>query len=286
MSSPSADSGGTSVRDSDARTADFALRTSGSLVRLGRLAFDDFCLLDELTLRSVVNLQSTIFNLQFLWPLALSNAPHVLNHLKSELPDLDPALYRWPDAPSLERIHQAQDALVRCCAFELLRAKAPPLWDALPWNEWDFESVIKRFQLWRTRFLLAGDGTTVVLPRLRKSAGVVIHEPLPFLRRYLEGKAAKEKVRRLRFLTIDPLDPGSLEPILPADVALFGSPSLPSFSVTQSLAPFISIRHLFLVENNPLRVPLDPAEMKTLGFIRSEVEVRNLGPRPVWTRTS
>jgi hypothetical protein len=221
-----------------------------------------------------------------MWPLALSNAPHVLSHLKSELPDLDPALCRWPDALSLERIHQAQDALVRWCAFELLRAKTPPLWDALPWNEWDFESVIKRFQLWRTRFLLTGDGTTVVLPRLRKSAGVVIHEPLPFLRRYLEGKAAKEKVRRLRFLTLDPLDPGTIGPTLPADVALLGSPSLPSFSVTQSLTPFLSARHLFLVENNPLRAPLDSAEMKSLGFTRSEVAVQSLGPRPLWTRTS
>jgi hypothetical protein len=284
MTRPPEASGGNGSGDRD---SSFVLRTSHFLVRLGRLRFDDFRLLDAPTLRSVLSstLRSALCtldsDLSSLWPLSLANAPHVLCRLQSELPDLDPALYRWPGDVTLERIHEAQDALVRQFAFELLRAKAPPLWDSLPWNEWDFEPLIRRFPLWRTRFLLAGDGTSVILPRLRKSAGVVICEPLPFLRRYLEARAAKEKAKRIRLL-----GDSSLVTTHPADVALLGSFSIPSASIPSSLNPFLSVPHLFLVENNPLRPPLDPAEMQSLGFTRSEVEVRTLGPRPLWTRAS
>jgi hypothetical protein len=49
----------------------------------------------------------------------------------------------------------------------------------------------------------------------------------------------------------------------------------------RTLEPF---RTVFLVENNPLCPPLDPAAMASLGFTRSEALVRSLGPRPLWSR--
>ncbi len=259
----------------------------GWLVQLGQLGFDDFCLLDSQTLAAVfaANRQLPSADWQDCWTVALTNAPHVLCHLKIELAGLDPAYYAWPEGElTLARIDQAKAKLVRRCAFELLRAKAPPLWDALPWNEWKFEPILRQFPLWRTRWLLAGDGTSVILPRLRKSAGVIVLEPLPLLRRYLEAKAAKERVRRLRIL--DPAELMMTQSGPVADVALLGSFSLPTAVSACSFEPLLSIPNIFVVENNPLRPALGAAEMAGFGFVRSQVEVRGLGVRPLWTRRS
>lgn len=259
----------------------------GWLVQLGQLGFDDFCLLDSQTLAAVfaANRQLPPAEWQGCWAVALTNAPHILCHLKIELAGFDPACYAWPEGElTLARIDQAKAKLVQRCAFELLRVKAPPLWDALPWNEWKFEPILRQFPPWRNRWLLAGDGTNVILPRLRKSAGVIVVEPLPLLRRYLHAKAAKERVRRLCIL-----DPSELK--MPhsgpaTDVALFGSFSLPTAAGVRSFEPLLSIPNIFVVENNPLRPALDAAEMARLGFVYSQVEVRGLGVRPLWTRMS
>jgi len=179
-----------------------------SLVRLGHLCFDDFLLLGKWGLSressSSEGLSPFSPELASDWALALNNTPHVLHHLRrctnleSKITNL-----KSKTSPSTSSIASAQTRLVAHFALDLLRAKAPPLYDSLPWHDWDFSIVTKRFPLWKTRFLLAGDGTTVTMCRCRKSAGVYALEPCEAMARYTERKAVLEKVRRFRLLSAD-----------------------------------------------------------------------------------
>jgi hypothetical protein len=277
-----------------------------SLVRLGRLSFDDFLLLSPQTSdsggkwglsresSSSEGLSPFSPELTPDWSLALNNAPHIQRHFRSQIADC-----RFPEQPvanrqpSIEDIHAAQQRLVAHFAYDLLRAKAPPLYDALPWHDWDFSVVTRRFQLWRTRFLLAGDGTTVAMCRCRKSAGVYVLEPDETMARYIERKAVLEKVRRFRLVSPRPQAP-SLKPLseipLPGhavDLAIIGSvPSLDTGDWKLVTREMLRIsRHALLVENNPLCPPLAESTLTDAGFRPDSVEVTGLGARRCWWRT-
>jgi hypothetical protein len=252
------------------------------LVRLGHLCFDDFLLLPA----EALDCGHWTPDLTADWNLALSNAPDVLLHLRDSA-SLQSAICNLQSSVALADIHAAQSRLVHTFAYELLRAKAPPLYDSLPWHDWDFSIVTKRFRLWQTRFLLAGDGTTVAMCRCRKSAGVYVVEPNEAIARYTERKAALEKVRRFQLLRSVVSSPGpkSLIPIpLPdnsVDLAIVGSaPSLDTEDWKLVTRELLRISHnVLLVENSPLAPALDAASLHTEGYVSEIVEVRDLGPR-------
>ena len=256
---------------------------------MGHLCFDDFLLLRKWGLSresaSFEGLSPFSPELTSGWALALNNAPHVLRHMEATGCRL-PIVSARP-CPSMSSIASAQTRLVAHFALDLLRAKAPPLYDALPWHDWDFSIVTKRFPLWKTRFLLAGDGTTVAICRCRKSAGVYALEPDETIARYIERKAALEKVRRVRVLH------SSLSPSLPlpsssVDLAVVGSsPALETGHwklVTQELLRISS--NILLVENSPLCPPLDDKALADVQFRPASVEVRGLGQRRCWWLSS
>jgi hypothetical protein len=293
------------------------------LVRLGQLCFDDLLLLSPQTLDSghwTPDMASD-------WSLALNNAPHIQVHFRSTDRGLRPADQprvalserRESNGPlrlaesqlSLGDILAAQQRLANHFAYELLRAKAPPLYDALPWHDWDFSAVTKRFPLWKTRFLLAGDGTTVTMCRCRKSAGVYVLEPDEPIARYVERKAALEKVRRFRLIGAghDPktgtvprvLAPRGTVPVFAdrsSSLKLSGIP-LPDHSVDLAIigsVPSLETGHwkpvvqellrvaasVLIVENNPLCPPPDDKALADSGFRPASVAVSGLGERRCW----
>ena len=260
---------------SDART---------NLVRLGHLCFDDFLLLPAQALDS----GHWTPDLTADWGLALGNAPDVLLHLGGST-NLQSAICNLQSPPALADIRAAQTRLVHAFAYELLRAKAPPLYDALPWQDWDFSIVTRRFKLWQTRFLLAGDGTTVAMCRCRKSAGVYVLEPDETIACYIERKAAIEKVRRFRLLHMaSSPSPRPLAPIpLPdhsVDLAILGSCLDPETAnwklVTDELLRVAA--NVLLIENNPILQPLDERSLIDTGFRTDSVDLSGLGPRRCW----
>jgi hypothetical protein len=247
-----------------------------SLVRLGHLSFDDFLLLSPEALDN----RHWTPEVTVGWSVALSNAPDIVLHLRDSA-DLQSAICNLQFSVSLADIRAAQARLVHAFAYDLLRSKAPPLYDTLPWHDWDFSIVTRRFKLWQTRFLLAGDGTTVTMCRCRKSAGVYVLEPCEAIANYIERKATIEKVRRLRVLH------SSLTPSLPlvpdsVDLAIIGSiPSLDTEDWRLVTRELLNVSHnVLLVENSPLAPALDAEPLHVEGFVSETVEVRGLGPRP------
>jgi hypothetical protein len=249
-----------------------------SLVRLGHLEFEDFLLLPPPVLR----LASCESHLRSDWSLALANAPHVLSHFRRSA-NLQSAICNLQSPRTLDDVRAAQSDLVHAFALELLKTKAPPLYDALPWNDWDFSVVEKRFRLWRTRFLLAGDGTTLTVCRCDKSAGVYVVEPEEPVARYIERKAALEKVRRFRVLGSS-LSPSFLLPSASVDLAIIGPlPLLQTADCKLVIRELLRVSaSVLLTENNPLSPPLDTDLLTSFGFSRDVVQVRGLGPRPCW----
>ncbi|MBM3330396.1 hypothetical protein FJY68_00935 [candidate division WOR-3 bacterium] len=254
------------------------------LVRLGHLCFDDLLLLKPETLDAGHWTSDLIAD----WALATNNAPTVQLHFRRSA-NLQSAIRNLQSPAALADIRAAQSRLVHAFAYDLLRAKAPPLYDALPWHDWDFWIVARRFKLWQTRFLLAGDGTTVTMCRCRKSAGAYVFEPDETIGRYTEAKAALEKVRRFRLVSPKPqaTSPRPLEIPLPdssVDLAIVGSsPHLQAANcepVTRELTR-VAI-NVLLVENNPLCQPLDEGPLTAAGFIPDSVEVRGFGARRCW----
>jgi len=271
------------------RQSPFAIRQW--LVRLGHLCFDDFLLLDPRALPSSFILHpSSLAD----WSLALNNAPHVLRHLRGSLPASVCSSSFSLHPSSMSGIESTQSRLVHAFAGELLRAKAPPLYDALPWHDWDFSIVTRRFKLWQTRFLLAGDGTSVTVCRCRKSAGAYVNEPDETIARYIERKSALEKVRRFRLLKPKPQASSFkllLDIPLPdnsVDLAIIGSiPSLDTGHwqlVTRELLRVSC--SVLLIENNPLSHPLDEKLLTESGFQPASVAVASLGQRRCWWHTS
>ena len=251
----------------------------GWLVRLGHLSFDDFLLLAPPVLASFFIVHPSSLPD---WSLALNNAPHILLHFRRSV-NLQSAIFNLQSPASAADISAAQQRLVTHFAYELLRAKAPPLYDALPWHDWDFSIVARRFPLWKTRFLLAGDGTTVTMCRCRKSAGVYAVEPDKAIARYVERKAEVEKVRRFRGVNSSltaslPLPPAS------ADLAIVGSiPSLNTDNWKLAIHELLRVSaNVLLLENNPLAPPLDDKLLTASGFQPASIEARSLGQRRCW----
>ena len=250
-----------------------------SLVRLGHLCFDDFLLLPQQTLDS----GHWASDLASDWAVALNNAPRVelrFRTIDCRLRTANCKLAASP--PSLTDVLRAQQRLVTHFALDLLKVKAPPLYDTLPWQDWDFSIVTKRFKLWQTRFLLAGDGTTVTMCRCRKSAGVYVVEPDEAIVRYIELKYAREKVRRLKLLRAG-LDRIPL-PDRSTDLAVVGS--TPEGLAAPELAELARVAaNVLLIENSPLSPPLDETPLTVAGFRSDTVDVSGLGPRRCWWRT-
>ncbi len=250
-----------------------------ALVHLGHLGFDDFLLLDPRVLASSFVLRPSSLSD---WALALNNAPHILLHFRGSA-NLQSAICSLHSPVDLADITAAQSRLVHAFAYDLLRAKAPPLYDALPWHDWNFSIVARRFPMWKTRFLLAGDGTTVTMCRCRKSAGVYVLEPSEAIARYVERKAEKEKARRFRLLR------SSLTPSLPlpsdsVDLAIIGSsPDLQTANCKPVIQEVLRVAaNVLIVEINPLALPLDDRALADSGFRPASVKVRGLGRRRCW----
>ena len=117
----------------------------------------------------------------------------------------------------------------------------------------------------------------------RKSAGVFALEPHEPTARYIEAKAALEKVKRFRLL------PCSLDPTIPlsassVDLAIIGSSSslqaadcrLQTHELTRVA------KNILIVEDCPLSPPLDPKLLLADGFTQATVQVRAIGPRTCW----
>jgi hypothetical protein len=248
-------------------------QVSESLVRLGQLDFDDFRLLPADAVRHVLADMATRDD----WRLALNNTPHILVHFRRFCPGFSFAIGH----ASLAEIESAQSRLVLRHAPLLLREKCPPLYDILPWHDWDFSIVTRRFPLWKTRFLLAGDGTTVVLPRCRKSAGVFVFEPSTTLARYIQRKAELERVKRFRPI------PASLPLSLPdasTDLAIIGSmPQLNAEEWNLVAREALRVaRDVLVIENNPLAPALPDNRLSGLVFRPNTVRVTGLGLRRCW----
>lgn len=261
------------------------------LVRLGQLCFDDLLLIDPGLVASALSLHpSSLAD----WSLALNNAPHVALHSRSSNCNLQSADCKLaPRPPSLADVHAAQQRLVARLAYDLLRAKAPSLYDALPWHDWDFSIVTRQFKLWQTRFLLAGDGTTVVMCRCRKSAGVYVVEPDKTIARYVERKAEIEKVRRFHLLDHKPQAASVKLSEIPlpsgsVDLAIVGSvPSLETGHWKPAIRELLRVgSDVLVVENNPLCLPLDEKALAEAGFQPAAVTVSALGRRRCWWRRS
>jgi hypothetical protein len=255
------------------------------LVRLGHLCFDDFLLLTPQTLDFGLRTSDLASD----WSLALNNAPSVLLHFRRSV-NLQSAICSLQSSGTLESIRAAQSRLVTAFAFELLREKAPPLYDALPWQDWDFSIVTKRFKLWQTRFLLAGEGTTVTTCRCRKSAGVYVLESCETIARYIEMKCTKEKVRRFRLLRMAASSPNP-QPLVSiplsdksVDLAILGScPDLETGNWKLVADELLRVAaNVLIVECSPLAPPLDETPLIDAGFLPDSVAVSGLGPRRCW----
>lgn len=262
-----------------------------SLVRLGHHCFDDFLLLSADSL----DIGHWTPDLTRDWAVALNNAPRVELHFQAIDCRLQTANCKLTASPpSLADVLGAQQRLVTHFALDLLKAKAPPLYDSLPWHNWDFSIVAKRFKLWQTRFLLIGDGTTVTMCRCRKSAGVYVLEPCESIARYVERKAVLEKVRRFRLLRTGASSPSpqSLIPIpLPdhsVDLAILGScPSLDTGHWQLVTREMLRVsRNILLIENSPLSPPFAEMPLTDAGFRPDSVAVSGLGQRRCWWRTA
>lgn len=240
------------------------------LVSVGQLVFEDFCYLEPCTLRGTAADPD--------WRVALGNAPHVelalMRALQLAVAGAGSAALALSHAAGLEDIQAAQSRLVRRYALELLREKAPPLYDCLPWHDWDFGIVATRLPVWRTRFLLAGTGTAVTMCRIGRSAGVYVVEPLEVMRAYVADKAEREKIRRLTVIeaTLEqiPLAAGTV------DLAVVGGTRAVS---SRALEELLRIAGRLLVIDND---PFSDAELPDGNWEQAEVRVRGLGIRPCW----
>lgn len=242
------------------------------LVRLGRLTFDDFCRLEPADVAAALAASPD-------WPVALTNAPHVRRHFARCCPDA-PALAREVAAGrdlSIDAVRIIQTRLVAAHAPELLREKAPPLHDALPWHDWDFAIVSRRVPVWQTRFLFAGCGSTVAFCRCRRTAGGYVVEPSPTLCRYLTRKAELERLRRVTVLQARP--EAIPLPARAADLVVAGGAM--SAAALAELGRVAG--RVLVVDCDPL-APIDAISMEGLGFRAEPVEVRGLGRRLAWWR--
>jgi len=237
------------------------------LIRLGRLSFRDFLALDPLTLRRIAADTESRRDLE----VGLPDQPAVLRRFRSVIGPIGPI---GPIEPA------AQTRLVRRWAFELLREKAPALWDALPYYDWDTSIVTGRFPAWKTRFLLAGESSASCLAAFRRTAGIWCVEPIRSIRDYLGSKADLLRVKRCQMLGVG-LEHIPL-PDMAADLAIVG-PDLgdePEKSVSE--LGRVS-RTVLLLDLRPGAARPDDAWLQARDFSRGQVRTR-AADRPCWWR--
>jgi hypothetical protein len=160
------------------------------LVRLGQLDFTDFGHLPLPELKRV----SALPEANRLLPQALSSSPLLLFRFRQAWPDLKPVSCPPADVAA------ARNRLTRAFALELLREKAPPLYDALPWNAWDTGIVAREYRLWRTKVLVQGEHAPFTAANLPRTAGLCVLEISARIRRYVERKCALARVKHLSVL--------------------------------------------------------------------------------------
>lgn len=240
------------------------------LVRWGRLEFTDFARLDPAALRPLLDPADPE------WRAALNNTPQVWRQVPSD--QLRRVIGRAEPQerhPRLPDIRAAQDRLVRRHWRELLIAKAPALYDALPWHDVDLGPVVRGRRPWQTRFLLAGGHSSVTACRLRRTAGVYVVEDNPVMAAYTERKAGLEKVKNLRIVRAGLS--GIALPSRAADLAIIGLEAVLALAELERVAA-----EVVLLECDPLS-ELDPGPLQARGYRRAAIATR-LGPATAWVR--
>jgi len=166
-------------------------------------------------------------------------------------------------------------------ALELLREKAPPLYDALPWNAWDTGVLVGRFRLWRTKVLVQGEQACFTAARLPRTAGLYVFETSARIRRYIERKCELERVRHFSVLVPDagaiPLADRAV------DLAVVG-PSLGP-EPEQTLAEFerVACSILLLFTRPGSKDLIDDDLIAEHGFTPDQIRVAGEA-RPCWWR--
>jgi hypothetical protein len=253
------------------------------IVRWGRLEFADFARLSPAAAGALMDPADPD------WQLALNNTPQVWRGLP--IADLRSAICAGQPAAvgqiehrtsgigdcTLAAIHAAQSRLVRLHARALLIAKAPALFDALPWHDVDLGPLLRGRRLWQTRFLLSGGHASVTMCRLRRSAGVYVVESDPVLAGYLQRKADKERVKKARVVRA-PLAQTGL-PARSADLALAepGPDLEPEIVELERVAAEVVV-----LGTDPL-AEVDPQPLVARGYREAALSSR-LGPARAWSR--
>lgn len=242
------------------------------ITRWGRLEFADFARLDPAALRALVDPSDPD------WQPALNNAPQVWRQLPVAGPRS--AVCSPQSATGTltsSDVHAAQSRLVRLHARALLVAKAPALFDALPWHDIDLGPLLRGRRLWQTRFLLAGDHASVTMCRLRRSAGVYVVEANPVLADYLARKAEKERVKKARIVRA-PLGRTGL-PAGSADVAM----AEPGPDLELEIVELERVAAEVVVLGTDPLAEFDPRPLFDRGYRELKLSSR-LGAAPAWRR--
>ncbi len=251
------------------------------LVRWGGLEFADFARLDPAAARSLLDPADPD------WAVALNNTPKVW--AKLPIADCRSAICPGQTAAAgqignrrseigdcaLAEVRAAQSRLVCRHWRELLAAKAPALYDALPWHDVDIGPLLRGRRLWQTRFLLAGGHASVTACRLRRTAGAYAVEPNPALANYIERKAALEKVKNLRVLRAT-LDATGL-PDGAVHLAIVEAPGEAGLVELERVAFEVAV-----LDTDPLR-ETDPGLLHARGYRESAITTR-FGPATAWVR--
>lgn len=251
------------------------------LARWGGLEFADFVLLDPVTFRAIFDPADPD------WQAALNNTPRVW--AKLPIADCRSAICPGQTAAAgqignrrsgigdcaLAEVRVAQSRLVCRHWRELLIAKAPALFDALPWHDVDIGPLLRGRRLWQTRFLLAGGHAAIAACRLRRTAGAYAVEPNPALADYIESKAALEKVKNLRVLRA-PLEATGL-PDGAVHLAIVEAPGQAGLAELERVA-----LEVVVLDTDPLR-ETDPGLLRARGYRESVITTR-FGPAAAWVR--
>lgn len=238
------------------------------LVRLGQLSFRDFLLLDAEAIGQVLRNLAPGPDLA----VALSNAPDVERHMIGMGRG-----GQMEHTPGRDAVAAAQERLVRRFALLLLKYKSPPLYDSLPWHDWDLSVLTRRFSLWKTRLLLTGEGAVTLIARLRRTAGIYLVESCAPLARYAERRAELDRIRRLTVSRAFHPPDSPVDLVIICSLFAFTTCGL---SLLDELCG--SAANALIVENCPVFPLLEPSRLAGLGFRSATVSVHSLGPRPCW----
>ncbi|UCG42343.1 MAG: hypothetical protein JSU73_10785 [candidate division WOR-3 bacterium] len=206
---------------------------------------------------------------------ALCCSPALLFRFRQTCPDLQPVSCQKARAAA------AQARLTRLFALELLREKAPPLYDALPWNAWDTGFVASRYRLWRTKVLVQGEQAPFTAARLLRTAGLYVLETSARIRRYIETKCEMEGVRNFCVLEAAadsiPLADRSV------DLAVIGPSLGPDAEQTLAELGRVADGTLLLLTRPGTEDLIEDGWLAERGFTQDRVRVADT-TRPCWWR--